>query len=994
MKALAGVLETSQENPFSIFPYPTHRSFFSVYDKLQKWLSRFPLSTDSSVFNDLTLFYLLASKNFFDHRNSAQIFRLSLSLHLMQRDLLRSTTFSVNKRHLEIRWIPANLVFPFCSKPVLGCLIGFNLMNRYEIFDEENIVLALKKNLPDLKLVKDSVYCHTSQHRNLKIFYFEIEKENHTSFSSIERTILENNLSEKIKNSIQTLAPAIFMKLNEEEVYKNILTLSQEIQTLSDLPQSYITLDHQTGNEIAFRVILVYISPFHRFSLNERFFDCSFTSERILTIRHIENHPVEVHIFRIALDRSPELLRSDGSLDFYSARQKVVSLIQGAIGEFRDYNGGILVKQQEQIHLLKQAFAEEPLSNAELIETFFYALTPLEHQIALQQNTLSSLFNHFLSNCKEKLPKGSIYSFKIKRNEDKLFILIHTEHFSLPDIIAAVLQEPSLQGYGLTYNIMNTLEGLFFNAVLVDTDVQDPEPLIQTLRKMLDQLHQRMKDQQILRIASEVTPVSLDPRIGGETISGDILKLLFEGLTRLDQNGKIENGIAESIKVSPNLKEYIFKIRHSFWNDETQITAYDFEYAWKKILSTDFKTSFAYFFYPIKNAKEAKEGTVSPDQIGVHALDERTLKVELANPTPYFLHLVAHTLYSPVHHLVDQKRPQWPHQVEKNYPCNGPYQLKINHVGQGYQLVKNPFYWDAQNIKLDQVSITLMNPAQAFRAFQRKEIDWIGNPFGAWHPFYAAGEDDHIISCEDQWVSWCAFNTLVPPFNHPKLRQAFAFAIDRERMIADSFLKLKPAHSPLPKHLCENHPFLFPDYDPDKARQLFQEALDELGLTKEAVSSISFSFLEKGIREYLALSLKQQIEGCLGIQLELKPLPWDALFNKMTKGDFQLGLVLWTSRIDDPIYTLNGFKAHEENNCAKWDNANFQRLLDESEREMSPFQRSALLMKAEEILCREMPIIPLYYQPAQALVRKDLQVPRWTQCEPFYLARSFYKKEV
>jgi oligopeptide transport system substrate-binding protein len=988
-------LKTNQEAFFGDHLCSLHPTFYEVYAKTQKWLARFPLATDETLFDDLFLLYLLAPKNFFENRSPSQIFRLSLSLHLMQKKILKSATFSTHKRHLEIRWIPARLLFPFCSKPVLGCLVGFNLMNRYELFDEENVVLALRKYLPTLNLVKNSVYCHTSQHRILKMFYFEIEKDDHTAFSSLERILLENNMSRKINNSIQTLAPTIFMKLNEEEIYKNVLVLRQEIKTLSDLPQAYIVLDQQTGSEIVFRIILVYISPFYKFSLKDRFFDCVFTPERVLMLRHLDDRSVEAHIFRLSFSRTPDLLRADGSLDFYSARQRVAALMYSAIGEFRDYNGGILVKQQEQLHDLRMAFPEAAATDLELIETFFYALVPLEKQIVLEPTVLSSLFAHFWDNHKKKLSKGSIYSFEMESKDDKMFLFVHTEHPSLPDIVASVLQESSLQGYNLIYNIVNTLEGSFFNAVLLETRTQSPQPLIDALRAKLDSLHQERKKQQVLRMAAEYNLVSLDPRIGGDVISNEILKLLFEGLTRFDKDGNVENGLAETIKVSLDLKEYVFHLRRAFWNDETQISAYDFEYAWKKILSPSFKTAFAYLFHPIKNAEEAKAGLVPPSAIGIYALDERTLKVELAHPTPYFLQLVANTLYSPIHRIVDQRRPQWPQQIEKNYPCSGPFQLKINQPNQGYQLVKNPFYWDAANIKLDQIVIAAMSSAQAFRAFQRKEIDWIGSPLGGWHAFYAAEENDQVVSYPDHWVSWCAFNTAKPPFNHPKLRQAFAYAIDRARIIADSFLPLKPAYSPLPKHLCEKHPFLFPDQDTKKARILFQEALEELGLTKEDISPICFSFVEKGIREHTAACFQQQIEECFGIQCELEPLPWNALFNKQIQGDFQLCMVYWTSRIDDPKYVLNGFRSADlDISFSKWENVEFRHLLDASDKEVNPFQRSTLLLKAQEILCRETPIVPLYYQPAQALVRKDIQVVHRNVCEPFSLIRSFYKQEV
>ena len=151
-----------KETSPSTIPISFHSTFYPVYEKLKKWSHRFPQFVDNSIFSDLTLLYLIASKKYLDHRTPSHLFRLALSMHLMQKKLLQSVTFSPQLRHLEIRWIPTNLLFPFSYKPVLGCLIGFNLMDRYEVFDEENIVLALQKHLPQLRLVKESSYNHTS----------------------------------------------------------------------------------------------------------------------------------------------------------------------------------------------------------------------------------------------------------------------------------------------------------------------------------------------------------------------------------------------------------------------------------------------------------------------------------------------------------------------------------------------------------------------------------------------------------------------------------------------------------------------------------------------------------------------------------------------------------------------------------------------------------------------------------------------------------------
>ncbi|MBU6446763.1 MAG: hypothetical protein KGQ49_05125, partial [Verrucomicrobia bacterium] len=610
-----------------------HASFTHVHNRIQKAIQRFPLAIDSSILNDLYLFYLLATREFLDHRTPSHLFRLVLSIHFTQKKLLRAEVFSSNQRDLKIRWIPTQLIFPFTSKPVLGCLIGLNILNRYELFDEENILLALQKHLPELGLVRESRYCHHSKFRSLRVFYLEIEKQSSLPLSVVEQNLLKMNLEEKLTNSIQTLSPSVFARLNEEEVFKQILVLSQEIQTTHDLPQAYITFDRQTGTEIIFRVSLVFMSPFHRFSLRERFFDCTFISERVTPVKFLDGHSVQAHIFRLSFPRTLDLLRTDGSLDFYAARKKVVSLIFGAIGEFRDFNGGILIKQQELLNTLQQNFAEVCKVDSEIIEHFFYALMPLEKQVLLPPDVLSTLFRYFIEFSKAQTRNDDLpFALKVYRHNRQIFFLIRAENEILNSLISEVIQNVQFDELDATYNVVKMSGSTFLSGVLMQPNAKDPDQLIRAMQTFLEQWHQKLKDRQILRIALEQPVLSLDPRIGGDAVSGDMVRFLFEGLTRFNKDGVIENGVAESIECSPNLKQYVFKLRPTFWNDGTPLSARDFEYSWKTILSPDFKTSFADHFYHIKNAKEAKEGLVPLDQVGIEVIDDRTLKVELVNP--------------------------------------------------------------------------------------------------------------------------------------------------------------------------------------------------------------------------------------------------------------------------------------------------------------------------------------------------------------------------
>lgn len=996
MIQLKSEIESVSEVSSHLIPTPFHASFSIVYRKLQKWIARFTQNIDNSVFNDLLIFYLVTPKKFLDHRNPSHLFRLILSIAIIQRKLLRSSTFLGNQRHLEFRWIPTSLVFPFSSRPVLGCLIAFNALDKYELFDEENVILALQKQLPDLRLVKESFYHHTSQNKEIKTFYFEIEKKDGIPFTLKEKFLLKNNLDEKVKNSIQMLSPAFFIGNNEEEIYKKILVLSQEIQFIHDLPQASINLDQQTGKEIVFHVTLVYISPFHRFSLKDCFRHCTFISQRILNVKQVENHQIEAHIFNLHLPRDVSLLRADGSLDFYSARQRVVNLIKGAIGEFRDYNGGIIIKQQEMLQSFKERFPEIAEQEPSIIETFFYALMPLEKQAVLDLNVLSELFSHFLKNRDQKILKDLAYSFDTYQDKHQLYLTIKCESQDFKNVILNFLKERSFKSLDIAYSVIKTSSEVFFNCVFLKTNADNVEFFIQNLCEHLNQWQAKLKDKQTLRIALEYKVVSLDPRIGGEVVSADILNLLFEGLTRYDQNDKIENAIAESIEISSDYKIYIFKIRNCLWNDGSQVSAYDFEYAWKKILSPKFKTAFADLFYPIKNAKLAKEGKVSLDEVGIYVENDRTLKVELERPLTYFLQLTALPLFSPIHRHMDQQHPQWPYQSKKNYPCNGPYELEFNQPNQAFQLVKNDFYWDVNKIILDKINLTLMNPNQAIWAFKRQEIDWIGNPFGTWHPSYNEIElnnDNRLVSYPNNWVCWLVFNTSLPPLNNLKLRKAFSYVIQRNAMIKDNYLSLKPAFDPILPYQEKNHHFLFPEHDAQKARDLFNEALVELALDKNGLSPLTLIYHEKGFQQYIVHHLKQQFKEFLDLDCILKPLPWNTIFANMSEGDFEIGLMSWTSWIDDPIYTLNAFNAAaQKTNFAKWEHTEFQHYIHLSQNEINPFLRSSYLLEAEKILCREMPIIPLYYQPVQALVKKNLRIFYNNPCSPFYIARFFHKK--
>lgn len=969
---------------FSEFNF--HSSAYEVEERILRWLMRFKYSIDQSVSQDFFLFYLLASRKLLDHRYPDQLSKMLLSIHLMQKILAQKVAFSPQEMHVKIRWLPATLNYLFSTRSVLGCVVGYNVLDKYELFDEENLCLTFQKQCPNIRLVKESLYQPTSQNKNIKIHYFEIEKEDGLNFSLHEQNLLKNDVEKRIRNSIQKLSPSTFMKRNEEETYKTMLALSNEINSLEDLPQAAINLIEHTDKEIVFQVVFAHPAPFHNFSLKERFAECVFIPKRMATVRHLNNHPIQAHVFSLLLPLNSAFLRTDGSLDFNLTRQKVCSLLHSAIGSFRDYNGGFILKQQNRLEGFRVAFAE---FEQDLLEKFFYSIAPLEKQAILEHEILNLFLKFFFNHQKEKLQSANDFIFTHTQIGENIFLFVKGNDCSLGEMISSFIQSPFFQAYEIVYSFLNTIEGVFFTGILLNPTTERGKSFIQNLKQKLNDWKKKINGKKILKIGFEYIPISLDPRIGGDTVSADLVCLLFEGLMRYDENEQIVNGVAQSIEISPDAKQYIFKLKQSFWNDGTLVTAYDFEYAWKKVLSPDFKTYIAQFFYPIKNALQAKQGIVPLESIGVQCIDDRILKVELEHPTPFFLQLTAFAFYAPIHRIIDKKKPQWPYECESSYPCNGPFQLKINRPNQGgFQLTRNPFYWNTNYTNWDQINLIHVTPSQALYAFQNDELDWIGNPFGAFHSEFISEKEAEVFLFPNNWVCWQVFNTKCPLFASPKIREAFSYAIDRKSIVSKAFFPLNSAFSPLLHRTtapnCEN---VFPPFDPSKACQLFHEALSELDLSMSKFHPLTLIYTEGEIREYTAHCLKTQFEETLDLKCELKSLPWNKFFNQMTSGNFQIGLINWNPYIDDPLHMLNYFR-FSETNLAKWDHQEYRNWLRLSEQQINPFQRSSCLNKAEKILRNEMPVIPIFYQPSVALVKKNLQVIQ-NLSGSFNVAKSF-----
>lgn len=474
--------------------------------------------------------------------------------------------------------------------------------------------------------------------------------------------------------------------------------------------------------------------------------------------------------------------------------------------------------------------------------------------------------------------------------------------------------------------------------------------------------------QNILRINFQDGDLpSTHPHIGIDYRMRSLQSALFEGLTRMDEKGIPQPAAAESIFISSSQTHYLFSLRSSKWSNNTPITAFQFEYAWKKAVAKDSCCRRPDLFYIIKNAEKIKKGEVDSKELGVRALDERTLEVELEHPAPYFLELISNPIFSP---LYDDS--------EEPFVFNGPFiidQWKHEHA---IILKKNPRYWDVKNVALDGIEILVVtDPLTAVQLFEKGELDWIGSPFSCLPtdmiPAYLS--TGMLKTKEVARVYWLYCNTEAFPFNNASIRKALSYAIDRKALVEHIVIGQKPATTPLPNSLTLLRESRLPfSTDKDQAHYFFTKGLEELGLTSATFPPIILSHSHIAGQRQLAEVIQNYWQGVLGIKVHLEGSEWNVFFSNLSHGKYQVGGCIKSALFRDPTYHLELLQDKTlAYNVCRWEDYLYKNLLNQACLSTNPETRNSLLRNAEEILLEQMPIIPIYNETYLYMIRPHIE---------------------
>lgn len=466
-----------------------------------------------------------------------------------------------------------------------------------------------------------------------------------------------------------------------------------------------------------------------------------------------------------------------------------------------------------------------------------------------------------------------------------------------------------------------------------------------------------------LRIVNGKEPESIDPAIVVGQADGRVCLALFEGLTRYNAtNAAPEPGLAERWDISPDGKVYTFHIRtNALWSTGEPITAHDFVYAWLRVLDPYTASDYAGNLYYIKGAEDFNFGkTKDASTVGVKALDERRLRVELVNPTPFFLDLCAYPPQAVVHRgTIEKHGDRWLH--ARPLPCSGAYELVYWRLNDRIRVKKNPYYWDAANTGCDTVDFMPVNsPNTALNLFISGQVDIV------WDKDVVPSELLDVLRTRQDFHTFTYFatyfyryNVTRKPFDDPRVRQALALAIDKKRitekitrggeLAADFYVP------PIPNYKSPSGL----SYDPERARALLKEAGYEGGK-----GFPRFTYLFNTARDHakIAVELQEMWRRELGIEVDLRSVEWKVYLRMQVDLDYDLSRSSWIGDYTDPNTFLDMFMSNNPNNRTGWKNETYDNLIRQGNAEPDIKKRETLLQQAEQLLVRdELPIVPLYF---------------------------------
>ena len=486
--------------------------------------------------------------------------------------------------------------------------------------------------------------------------------------------------------------------------------------------------------------------------------------------------------------------------------------------------------------------------------------------------------------------------------------------------------------------------------------------------------------EQILHIGNYVEPQDLDPHIITGVQEFRIVSALFEGITILDPKDLHPlPGAARAWTISNDGLTFIFFLRkNGKWSNGDPVIASDFVFSFKRILSPRLGSEYSYMLFCMKNAEAYNKGAIKDfSEVGVKALDDTTLIISLAKPTPYFLSLVSHSSWYPVNPKtilkfgnIDERGTRWTR--PENLVGNGPFTLDKWKLCTVIELKKNPTYWDRARVRLNRICFypidNMQTEERAFRTGQLHITSFLPLNKIEWYKAHDPG----VLRLDPYLATYFyLININRPPFNDVRVRRALSMAIDRESIVKN-FLKggQLPAYNFTPPntggYTCE--PQL--RFDTTEARRLIGEA-GFSALRPFPPFSLLYNTAET--HHTIAQAIQEMWKKYLNIKVTLKNQEWKVYLFATHARDYDIARMGWSGDYNDPNSFLDMWITGGGNNRTGWSDPAYDSLIAQASLCSDQARRFALFKQAEHLLLDQLPIIPIYFFTNDFLVHPSVK---------------------
>ncbi|WP_407371313.1 peptide ABC transporter substrate-binding protein [Carnobacterium sp.] len=502
------------------------------------------------------------------------------------------------------------------------------------------------------------------------------------------------------------------------------------------------------------------------------------------------------------------------------------------------------------------------------------------------------------------------------------------------------------------------------------------------------------EEQQILNLAADSEMDTMDTTIS--TTNFTPMNNVFEGLITYDLEGNLVPGNATAMpEVSEDGLTYIFNLREDAnWSNGTPVTADDFVFAWKRMVNPENGSGYAYLFSGIVNNAEAiLNGETPVDELGVEAVDDKTLKVTLEKPVPYFLDVLTIPSYFPQNEAFVMEQGENYGLTAENVIYNGPFTLADWDAASGdsWKYLKNDDYWDKDTVILDEINNQVVKEVgTGLNLFESGELDSI-NLSGDFVAQYTENPD--FKTNGKAWINYIEVNHAVPELANENIRKALTYAINRQGFTDNVLLNgSQPTFGHVPNGLAKN-PETGTDfredagdvveYNVETAQGAWETGLEELGTESISLElTTSDSEDSKKLAEFLQSELQNNLPG---LTIEIRQMPDNSRLDNIKSGNYEIATSYWLADFADPINFIERFDT--DINRGNYSFEDIDALIDQSNQQYDDaLERWNTLIEIEKVALGEHYVHVPVYQTAEAYLEKPYVKDIY---RPVFGSRSF-----